>query len=445
MPTHNDDVQSAPAKKTLSAWHAALALIAVLLAVAWLVPLRSGGLTVTFTRGGPLLESPNGSSVELAPGSTVTQGDRLIVPGDGAINLQSPDGHNLTVADSTTVVVTSSRHTLLGGKTATEVQVVAGGLRVSGDARPRTSLDIGLPNGVAGVRGTAFDVEVAGDQTLLSVHEGNVGISSATGETVDLSPGEGVILTAAGPTVMALPGTPGLLSPADGSVVDTAGTQVTWSAVTGAATYVIDMAADADFLQIMATTTSIATSVVVPALEEDMPVFVRVSAVSAEGLRSEPSAARTLQVRLRLALGQQRLAGGDIDQSIAEFQAAIPNYPDDVQLLRDLGWSLYLADRYEEARDAYERAVALEPDDVDTLLEIARVYALLGDYTQAESTYQTVLADAPDDPDALWGLGDTYRLMGRLDEALDLVQRALRLQPDHPYARETLRQIRDEG
>lgn len=54
---------------------------------------------------------------------------------------------------------------------------------------------------------------------------------------------------------------------------------------------------------------------------------------------------------------------GRHDEAIAASRAALALEPENQKLVNDLGWSLYLAGRREEARTVLERAVAMDPTD----------------------------------------------------------------------------------
>lgn len=432
---------SPPRKSGFGAAQAVLALATAILAVAWFVPLRPSDLIVSYTSEGTVVRSADGTQHSVLAGDTVSEGDQVVVPAGGAVTLSSPDGHNVSLSDSTEIEIIEAQSTLLGGKVKAQINVTNGAARVSGTGKARSSLEIGLPNGLAGVRGTDFGVRVAGSQTLISVHEGSIEVADVTGASVPLGAGEGVVLTETGSTVATLPVAPTLLAPDPGAVIDSLGSQVTWSAVQDATTYVIEIALDAGFLELLRTFEVSGTSAEIPVLTQDQSVYLRVSGRNAAGLTGAPSAPLQVDNRLRLAQGLQFQAGGDLLGSIEEFEAAIANFQDDVVLLRDLGWAFYLASRYAESRPRYERAVELDPDDVATRLELARVYFFLEEYDLAEGLYQGVLADDPEDADALWGWSDVLRVTGRTDEAIQRAREALRLQPDHPYAGGTLRQL----
>lgn len=419
-------------------------LVAVALLVLWLAPLRSDPITVTFSRGTVTVVDAEGNRTDVTPGSVLTAGQRIEVSGAGGATLELPDGHTVTVGDSTALEVLGNRGNLLGTNRSIELDVEGGRVRVTGEGRDGATLDLSTPVGVAGVRGTTLVVEVAGAQALLSLQQGAVDIAGAS-ERVSLAQGTGAVVTASGVDVQPLPAAPALVSPATGALVTQASTPVTWSGVPGAAAYGVEFSRTVDFTEIVHRVVVADTAVAVPTLDEDMPVYVRVSARSASGLEGAPSDERLLHVRLRFGQGQALQAAERFEESIAEFLAALPNYDTDPRLLKDLAWSLYVAERLDESRTYYERALVEAPGDTEALLEVGRVLFWLEDYDAAAAAYRQVLDDAPNDADALWGLGDTYRVMGRTADAEALLLRALQVEPGHAYAPESLRRLREGG
>lgn len=430
-----------PPNRRLVVVQAVLALVTALLAVAWFVPLRNSGLDVTYTGEGAVLRTPDGTTVELEEGMVVRPGDRVSVPPGGAVNLKVPDGHDVTVTDSSEISIEESSSSLIGGKLKNRVDVEGGAVRVTGEGGARTSLDIGLPYGIAGVRGTEFDVRVQGDAAQVSVHDGAVALGTPEGVSLTLEAGQGAVVTEAGAEVRDLPGMPQLVSPGAGAVVSDPGDALVWAPVPGAAQYEVQLALDEGFHQPLLRAAVSDTVWPFPTLEEDSPVFVRVVAVSADGLRSAPTGALPVEIRLRLGLGLQNLATGNPEASIRELTAALPNYPNDPTVLKELAWSYFLLGRHAEARDVYLRALAAAPEDTEVRLELARVHTLLEEGDDAEALYRGVLEENPDDADALWGLGDLRRRQGRAEEAVELFRRALEIDPDHPYARVSLRAV----
>lgn len=425
-------------------WPIAASLAAVVLLVLWLAPLRSDPLTVTFVRGEVYIEDADGTRTMVEPGDPLTEGERIVVPSGGAASLSSPDGHTLTLTDSARMGVRSNSRPVLG-RPAVEMELEEGRVQVTGESTDGGTMDLSTPHGVAGVRGTVFIATASTGASTFSMHQGRLVLASQDGEEADLAPGQGAIATPQGASVRALPPSPAIQAPDPGQLVTDSTTAIVWSAVADAAAYGVEFARDVGFTEIMSRVVVTGTQTPVPALDEDMPVYYRVYAITGDGLESAPSAERLAHVRLRFVRGQALQAAGDVDGSIAELTAALPNYRTDPRLLKDLAWSLYLAERLEESRDYYREALVQDESDHEAHLEVGRVLFWLEEYDEAEMMYQAVLDDVPRDADALWGLGDVYRMTGRREEAEELLLRALAVDPAHPYAAESLDRLRSGG
>jgi len=184
------------------------------------------------------------------------------------------------------------------------------------------------------------------------------------------------------------------------------------------------------------------TELTIPLLDVEGRVTVRVAAVSKDGVVGTPSEGLPIRFSALWAHALQLRDEDDFEASLAEFDQAIELYPEEIWLLRDKGWTLYLASRHEDAKKTYERALSIDPANDEVEVELARIHYRLGEFEDAEEHYQRILDRSPDHAHALWGLGDTYRVQKRTREATKLVERALELEPDHPYAKDTLKKLR---
>lgn len=420
-----------------------IALLAVIVLVGFL-PLRREEVVVTFTRGEVVVVDGDGGERPAEPGAVVPRDATLRTAPGASASLDLPDGHDLVVDGGSAVQVVDDAASVFGGP-ATEVHVESGRVRIGGETE-RGSLTVSTRHAVAGVRGTIFVVAAFEASTAFSQHQGVIAFEDAGGSTRELTPGTGAAATPAGADIRDLPAPPTLRTPAAGAIVLDSTTSVAWDAVPGAVDYLVELARDPDFAQIEWQGRSTgATSLLLPLLDEDRPVSLRVIAVDSDGLESAPSESVRIELRARLGRGLALQAAGDFAASVPEFEAGLPNYQTDPYILKELGWSLYVTERWQEARAVYERALAVEPGDQEALLEIGRVLFWLEEYDEAETRYRLVLAESPDDVDALWGLGEVLAATDRDAEAESAFLRTLQLDPDHPYAGTSLRRLREGG
>lgn len=128
--------------------------------------------------------------------------------------------------------------------------------------------------------------------------------------------------------------------------------------------------------------------------------------------------ATSTRVHLRAALKQKpdmavahyflsRLEGqaGNTEESIAEGVLATRYAPQEPLVWFQLGGSLYLANRYQDAATALERAVELQPEYSDALYLLGLSYKALGHTEKARTTLETVLRLNPGNSVILQALG----------------------------------------
>jgi cytochrome c-type biogenesis protein CcmH len=120
------------------------------------------------------------------------------------------------------------------------------------------------------------------------------------------------------------------------------------------------------------------------------------------------------------------------DASIGALQRRVSEQPDDAPGWLRLGQAYLAAERFTEARNAYQRAMALAPGDPDARLGWAEA-AILADRTalagDAGKIVEEVVAQDPANPRALWYGGMIALERGATDVARDRWQRLLALSP----------------
>jgi tetratricopeptide (TPR) repeat protein len=90
---------------------------------------------------------------------------------------------------------------------------------------------------------------------------------------------------------------------------------------------------------------------------------------------------------------------------IQHHQAVIEKDPKAVESLIFLGNALFDLQRFNEARDHYERALAVDPKNFRVRTDLASAYKHLGQPDRAISELQTVLKQNPDHETALYNYG----------------------------------------
>ncbi len=134
------------------------------------------------------------------------------------------------------------------------------------------------------------------------------------------------------------------------------------------------------------------------------------------------------------ALAQRR--AGDTAGAITTLKGYLARYPGDIDSWILYGDLLRLAERYEEAINAYSRAIArmqerkLRPGWYPFFAR-GVAFERKGDWPRAEADFLAALKKKPDEADVLNYLGYSWLDRGmRLDEAITLIERAATLKPD---------------
>ncbi len=136
-------------------------------------------------------------------------------------------------------------------------------------------------------------------------------------------------------------------------------------------------------------------------------------------------------------------AAGDPQAGIDTLRALAAAHGDAIEVQSALGDALRIAERFDEAAEAYSRAIALigTPRPMHWVLYYTRAiaYERSGQWDLAEADFRKALELEPDQPLVLNYLG--YSLVEQrrnLDEALDMIERAVAGQPDDGYITDSL-------
>lgn len=109
---------------------------------------------------------------------------------------------------------------------------------------------------------------------------------------------------------------------------------------------------------------------------------------------------------------------------------ALSRYPDNIELLRLHGESLYRQDDAVSALAVYQKIEALQPGDPNTRNAIGVMLRAIGQLDEAEKAWRYCLNVNPQHVEALTNLGTLCRLQKRHEEALSHLRRAIEIRPD---------------
>ncbi len=79
-------------------------------------------------------------------------------------------------------------------------------------------------------------------------------------------------------------------------------------------------------------------------------------------------------------------------EAIEQYERAVKNEPNDADKYMELGAAYYIAHRWNEAQDAFERAVSLNPGLAHAHYYLGVLYAAKGDKTRALKELNAVLS-----------------------------------------------------
>jgi protein O-GlcNAc transferase len=133
---------------------------------------------------------------------------------------------------------------------------------------------------------------------------------------------------------------------------------------------------------------------------------------------------------------------GKYDQAVEVYQAWLAKAPDDVEVLGELGLTLIMRERPQEAATILARAVELAPHDLQLRQDWAYALLLQGEVDRAAVELQKVLISEPDRADALRFLAQARALSGHEREALDLLDRLMVKAPSDGGARRLRARLR---
>jgi Tfp pilus assembly protein PilF len=129
-------------------------------------------------------------------------------------------------------------------------------------------------------------------------------------------------------------------------------------------------------------------------------------------------------------LGRHYLeAQGDLDRSLALFEAALRARPDSPAALANLAEVRARRGELAAAEQALRGALALAPDDVDLRRRAGRFLLDAGRAAEAAEQLEVALARWPEQPRLHQELGHAYRELGQLGRARAAYERALALDP----------------
>jgi tetratricopeptide (TPR) repeat protein len=155
----------------------------------------------------------------------------------------------------------------------------------------------------------------------------------------------------------------------------------------------------------------------------------RVVRASSSGRRKEMAVVGVVVAIVLGIVSIRRLAA--YDSVLILWQDAAAVQPSDPVVLNNVGMALLRTDRYEDARQQFERVLELSPHWLVAQRNFADTFAAAGQFSEAAEHFQEVLKEHPDDAQSWNSLGRSLLRIGRYEEAVAAFQRAIRCNPDY--------------
>jgi hypothetical protein len=299
---------------------------------------RTGSITATAADGRP-------ASADI--GAKVLEGTRFVTSANSFLTLQLADASRVSLPSNTSIELAKLRRSMYTKAPRTELKLLHGKVlsRVSPLDINKGRFEVHTPLSVAGVRGTYFRVGYNGKKAANEVLEGHVlvGSQQAPGTRM-LNTAKGNIIDAktVGPAIDLLP-PPQLASE---PYRQSGAAQFTLTQIDGARAFHVQIAQDAEMLNIIAESTSGTNNVSIDNIQEGN-YFVRLSAIDKLGLEGLPSTyATTIRDRIdvhdpSLQPAPSVIQSNDKEMVLRWFGTAERNY--NIQVARDLdfSWLLY--------------------------------------------------------------------------------------------------------
>ena len=290
-----------------------------------------------------------------------------------------------------------------------------------------TSVDIGI-------RGTRYAVIADDKTTRTMLYQGAVALTGQAGDELNLQQNFGTVIEKGKPIQppSELPPPPSMLQILQDQRISTHGLKLGWQGVPVARAYLVEVADDSEFRNLVYRRQVSDTQLEVAGLPHDANFKWRVSSIDKRGLRGKGSIADSFHYKYHHE--QIKVFEGDVDTATQLFAKALKGYTDDPILIKDIGKYYYRIGEYQQAISYYNKAIAIEPENDELLLERGRAYRATGQQQQAEKDFNQTLSIKTDSAEAYWSLGNVEADKDNMEDALEYYYRAIAADPAHARA-----------
>jgi tetratricopeptide (TPR) repeat protein len=148
------------------------------------------------------------------------------------------------------------------------------------------------------------------------------------------------------------------------------------------------------------------------------------SQVGSKALDMEPDNALA-----HINLGNSLRVKGRLDEAVEHYKKALAIEPDNAGAHLNLGNILRAQARLDEAMAHYLKALDIEPDNAGAHINVGNVFRAGGRLDKAIAHYVKALEVEPDSAGAHLNLGNVFQALGNLDDAAAHYEKALSLKP----------------
>ena len=362
---------------------------------------------------------------------------KINVAGDGMFNGKLEDGSYIQLVENSAVHINEARRNKEAFKIRTRFTLDTGQIiRDIPEVETITDYSSSLITDSVniGIRGTRY-AAIADDKiTRTMLYHGAVELEKEGHTNLSLKQGYGTVteLNKAPEPPVKLPPPPTNLSSDDGDRIVTRHWNISWEAVAGAHSYHVEVARDKQFRNLVARKKSESNHIVIDDLPYDARFYWRVASVDERKLRGDGSSSGEIDYKYHHEIIRQ--LNGKSDQISVLIDKALEGYPDDIQLLKDIGKYFYRIKSYQHAIIYYDKALEREPLNNEILLERGRAYQGLGHMEKAEADFDKTLSIKANDAEAYWSLGTVGFTEGRVEDSIEYFYRAIASEPNHQQA-----------
>jgi polysaccharide pyruvyl transferase WcaK-like protein len=128
-------------------------------------------------------------------------------------------------------------------------------------------------------------------------------------------------------------------------------------------------------------------------------------------------------------LGEALFSGGDVEESKNHFLKLLKKFPDNAQILNNVGVMFYEQGNIDDAEQYFLRALASQADYVESLLNLADLYQDQKRWKEAAEQLEKCVLIRADDPEIFNQLAMVYLEAGNVAQARNEIRKSLALNP----------------